>query len=332
VPAAASYRVYRTSNNSIYALVGNPSGSSFTDAVASVNVAYLYKVVAVDPGSGVSPDSGKVLVTTVAFTDPTLTSGASAIKAVHITQLRTAVNLVRALGGLGAATFTDPVLSTSTQIKRVHLTQLRSELDTMRSTLGVSALTYTDSTITAGVTGVKGVHIRELREGVGAKLVVPPILSQLLLNPGFESGNVDWTTTSGVISNSGPPPRTGSWFAWMNGYGETHIDTVEQQVTIPAAATSATLSFWVLIETDEGPGEAFDYLRIQILDAGGAFLETLAAYSNLDANVSYVQKTFDLTQYAGQTIKIRFYGDEDSILATSFVIDDTALDVSQPGS
>ena len=331
VPAAVSYRVYRTSNNSSYTLVGNPAVASFTDATASANVAYLYKVVAVDPGAGVSPDSGKVLVTTVAFTDPTLTSGASTINAVHITQLRAAVNLVRALGGLGAATFTDPVLSTSTPIRRLHLTELRGELGTMRSTLGVPALAYTDPTITANATVVKAVHIRELREGVGAKLVVPPILSQLFLNPGFELGAVDWAATPGVISTGGMAPRTGSWNAWLNGYGEEHLDTLEQEVTIPAAATSATLSFWLWIETAEDP-VVFDYLQVQILDPLGSVLETLAFYSNVDATAGYVQKTFDLTDYAGQTISIRFVGQEDELYYTSFIIDDTALDVSQPGS
>jgi hypothetical protein len=289
--------------------------------------------VAVDPTSGVSPDSSKVLATTVAFTDPTLTAGTSAIKSVHITQLRTAVNLVRALAGLGAATFTDPVLSSSINVRRLHLTELRSELDTRRAGFGLPALSYTDPTITANVTGVKAVHITELREGVGAKLVVPPVISQLFLNPGFELGAVNWTATAGVLTNSGiMPPRTGTWNAWMNGYGEDHIDTLEQQVTIPAAATSATLSFWVFIETDESPGFAFDFLSVQVLNSGGSLLETLATYSNEDALAAYVQKTFDLTDYAGQTIKVRWTGTEDSSLYTSFVIDDTSLEVSQPGS
>ncbi|MFZ2493166.1 MAG: S8 family serine peptidase [Thermoanaerobaculia bacterium] len=43
--------------------------------------------------------------------------------------------------------------------------------------------------------------------------------SQLLANPGFESGNVSWTTTSGVITNStSRTPQAGSWYAWLCGY------------------------------------------------------------------------------------------------------------------
>ena len=41
----------------------------------------------------------------------------------------------------------------------------------------------------------------------------------------------------------------------------------------------------------------------------------------------YQQHSFSVIQFKGQTIKIRFLGTEDSRLQTSFVIDDTALNV-----
>src|SRR6202030_1652648 len=46
---------------------------------------------------------------------------------------------------------------------------------------------------------------------------------QLLLNPGFESGNVNWTATTSVIGQNGPsePAHSGTWDAWMDGYGTT---------------------------------------------------------------------------------------------------------------
>jgi hypothetical protein len=61
---------------------------------------------------------------------------------------------------------------------------------------------------------------------------------QKLLNPGFESGSASWTATAGVIGQNGPsqPARTGTWNAWLDGYGTTHTDTLSQSVTIPAVA------------------------------------------------------------------------------------------------
>jgi hypothetical protein len=153
--------------------------------------------------------------------------------------------------------------------------------------------------------------------------------SQLLLNPGFESGNVNWVTTAGVISNSGRPPHGGSWFAWLNGYGQTHTDTCYQQITIPASATSATLSFYLRIDSAETTTTvAYDRLQVQIRNSSNAVLATLATYSNLNKTSTYVLKTFDLTAYKGQTIRIYFLGTEDVTLQTSFVIDDTAVNVN----
>jgi len=136
--------------------------------------------------------------------------------------------------------------------------------------------------------------------------------------------------TTGVIdSSTGRPARTGSWKAWLDGYGTTHTDSVYQTVTIPASATSATLSFWVRIDSSETTTTTvFDRLQVQIRNSSNTVLATLATYSNLNETNSYVLKTFDLTSFKGQTIRVYFLGTEDSSLQTSFVIDDTALDVN----
>jgi hypothetical protein len=157
----------------------------------------------------------------------------------------------------------------------------------------------------------------------------PPPPSQLLLNPGFESGNVNWVATAGVITNStGRTPRTGSWYAWLDGYGTTHTDTLYQQVTIPAGATSATLNFYLKIDTAETTTTtAFDTLKVQIRNSSNTVLATLATYSNLNKGTVYVLKTFDVTSFKGQTIRVYFLGVEDSSLQTSFLIDDTSLNV-----
>ncbi|HEV7472886.1 MAG TPA: hypothetical protein VGN90_02485 [Pyrinomonadaceae bacterium] len=157
----------------------------------------------------------------------------------------------------------------------------------------------------------------------------PPPPSQLLLNPGFESGNVNWVGTAGVITNStSRTPRTGSWYAWLDGYGTTHTDSLYQQVTIPASATTATLNFYLKIDTAETTTiTAFDTLKVQIRNSSNTVLTTLATYSNLNKGTVYLLKSFDVTSFKGQTIRVYFLGVEDSSLQTSFLIDDTALNV-----
>lgn len=147
---------------------------------------------------------------------------------------------------------------------------------------------------------------------------------QRLANPGFETGTAPpWTAGSGVIDNSSSEPaHTGSWKAWLDGYGTTHTDSLSQSAAIPAGC-HATLSFWLHTDTAETTtSTAYDTLTVK---AGAT---TLATYSNLDHNTGYTQKSIDVSNYAGQTITITLTGTEDYTHQTSFVLDDTALTLS----
>jgi hypothetical protein len=151
---------------------------------------------------------------------------------------------------------------------------------------------------------------------------------QKLLNPGFESGSASWSASSGVItSDSGEPAHGGSYKAWLDGYGTATTDTLAQSVAIPSGCAAA-LSFWLHIDTAETGSTAYDTLKVQVLNSSGTVLGTLATYSNTNANSGYAQHTFDLSAYAGQTVTLKFTGVEGSKLQTSFVVDDTALNVS----
>ena len=99
-------------------------------------------------------------------------------------------------------------------------------------------------------------------------------------------------------------------------------------MTIPSTATTATLSFWLHIDTAETTTTTqFDKLTVQIRNTSGTVLSTLATYSNLNKNTGYAQKSFDVSSFRGQTIRVYFTASEDSSLQTSFVVDDTALNV-----
>ncbi|WP_333741748.1 M4 family metallopeptidase, partial [Streptomyces sp. IBSBF 2806] len=145
--------------------------------------------------------------------------------------------------------------------------------------------------------------------------------AQLLGNAGFESGSTTWTASSGVITNSSSQAaRTGSYKAWLDGYGSTHTDTLSQSVTIPSGCTNTTFTFYLHVDTAETTaGTQYDKLTVT---AGST---TLATYSNLNAASGYVQKSFSLGSFAGSTVTLKFSGVEDSSLQTSFVVDDTAV-------
>lgn len=85
---------------------------------------------------------------------------------------------------------------------------------------------------------------------------------QILLNPGFESGNVDWTTTPNVITDDSSLAYQGSWEAWMDGYNYAETDTVQQTAAIPAGCT-ATLTYHLWIYTNDG-STAKDTLKLTV--------------------------------------------------------------------
>jgi hypothetical protein len=158
--------------------------------------------------------------------------------------------------------------------------------------------------------------------------------TQLLGNTGFESGTTTtpWTMSSGVICSnstcSGEVAHAGSWFAWLDGYGTTHTDTVSQQVVIPSGKTTATLAFYLHIDTAEtSKTTAYDTFTIQVLNTSGTVLGTLGTYSNLNAATGYALHSFSMSTYIGKTVVLKFTGKEDSSLQTSFVLDDVTLTV-----
>jgi Putative Ig domain len=192
------------------------------------------------------------------------------------------------------------------------------------STAGTSSVTVT-ATDTTGAHGSATFTWTISSSGSGCTA------AQLLGNPGFENGSAaPWSATSGVINNSSSePPHSGSWDAWLDGYGTTHTDTLSQTITLPTGCSTYNFSFWLHIDTAETTTTtAYDKLTVQVLNSSGTVLSTLHTYSNLDHNTGYAQHSFSLSAYAGQKITLKFTGTEDYEYQTSFVIDDTAVNVS----
>jgi hypothetical protein len=203
-------------------------------------------------------------------------------------------------------------------------------------TTGSSVLTFTaSSTATTGtssitITGTSGT----LSHTTSISLTIAASggggAQQLIVNGGFEAATASpWVLTAGVLNTSASePPHSGAKDAWLDGYGTTHTDTADQTVTIPSTAVSATLTFWLHIDTAETTTTtAFDTFKIQVLNSSNTVLATLGTFSNLNKAAGYQQHSFSVLSFKGQTVKIRFIGTEDTSLQTSFVIDDVALNV-----
>lgn len=158
VATASSYQVDRKAPGGGFVQIGTPAANAFSDTTAAAGTAYVYQVRAVN-GSGTSPNSSPELASTFFFTDPAL-AGVTA-KAMHLTEIRAAIDAVRALANTGAGGYTDAAAA-GLVIKGVHVTEARTLLDAARAALGLSTGGYTDGAL-AGIE-VKGVHWQELRD------------------------------------------------------------------------------------------------------------------------------------------------------------------------
>lgn len=154
-----------------------------------------------------------------------------------------------------------------------------------------------------------------------------PPATQLIANGGFEPTVTSWMKTGAAFFSTGGVQHGGIGYAYL-AKANSVTGTVSQAITIPAG-TSPSLSFWINVTSDEpSTTVASDKLFVEVLNAGGVVLSTLATYSNLDRGAvgAYVLKSgFSLAPYAGQTIRLQLRATTDALNATAFRIDDVSV-------
>lgn len=155
----ASYQVFRRSAGSAETLIATTNNAGYQDFVTPGS-AHVYRVRATASGA-TGPFTNPDLITAISFSDAFLAPPITKVKRVHLTELRDAVNAVRALAGQSAATFTDPTITAgATKVRLVHLVELRTAISNARVMLGFTAPVFTQGSL------IKALHIAELRNAV----------------------------------------------------------------------------------------------------------------------------------------------------------------------
>ncbi len=159
--------------------------------------------------------------------------------------------------------------------------------------------------------------------------------SELILNGGFELDFTGWTFGGGAgpSSDSGYA-RSGTNFLLL-GAATAEVDSVYQTIDLPGTATSATLSFYYNILSQDDPVVPHDTFSATIRNTNGTILATVGTWSNANQDpangpANYHQKTFNLLPYAGQTINVQFDSSNDASLITYFLVDDVSVQVTAP--
>ena len=162
--------------------------------------------------------------------------------------------------------------------------------------------------------------------GVCPSQPAPEPGSELIVNGGFEGSVSPWVLggAGAGYANPGNVPHAGSGYVYL-GISNSTSGQASQTISIPGA-TAPNLSFWLNVTSDETTTTtAFDHLFVEVRDTSGALLTTLASYSNLNKGAGYALKgPFNLSAYAGQTVRVQFRATTDSSLPTIFRIDDVS--------
>jgi hypothetical protein len=169
----------------------------------------------------------------------------------------------------------------------------------------------------------------------------PSSAGPAIVNGGFETAQHSgmstdgWTATrtSGpqhnVIIAGGSYPNSGSNYAQLG--GRNRIDEVLKQ-TISVPAGHPKLTFFVSVVTAEAEdADPYDTLDVEVRDAQGHVLGTVASLSNQDFSKSnddpgnYFEVTGDLSAFAGQTVTLAFHCRTDNAAVTTFRVDDVSV-------
>ena len=141
------------------------AGARVTLAAVALGRAVI-EVTATDP-DGLSATQTFGVRVTVPFTDDPIVPRVTPVRAVHFTELRARIDVLRSEWGLARFSWTDPVLRPRvTRVQRVHLLELRAALAEAYGAAGRAAPRWTDSSPSAGPTPIRAVHVTELRAAV----------------------------------------------------------------------------------------------------------------------------------------------------------------------
>ena len=158
---------YAVSSSAPQVVTVSAAGARMTLTGVSVGTATI-RVTATDPGGLSATHSFTPTVSTAApFTAHPLRPGVTPVRAIHFTELRERIDVLREAAGLGRFPWTDPVLRAgATRVRLVHLLELRSALAAAYAAAGRSVPPWTDPAPVAGTTPIRAVHLLELRAAV----------------------------------------------------------------------------------------------------------------------------------------------------------------------
>ena len=149
------------------------------------------------------------------------------------------------------------------------------------------------------------------------------IVTNPILNPGFEQGHTSWTEYSAlgwdVILEAVEAPITahgGSWLAWLGG---DDLETSRLSQTITISASAPYLHYWYYSASEDVCG--YDFFRIKV---NGTIVSTKDLCSSTNTN-AWVAGVLNLSSYVGTGKTITFEVTTDGSYNSNMFLDDVSM-------
>ena len=155
----------------------------------------------------------------------------------------------------------------------------------------------------------------------------------VLQNGGFELGEQNWVSSPNVITNRTASSPTfagaGNSHAWLCGYDNCQ-DTLYQDVALPAGRPSVLMEMSYFISSQEQSlTTVYDAMLVQVVSLMQPALKaTVGFFTNLDAGDTWRKLLVDISQFAGQTVRLIFAAITDSSIPSSFYVDNISITAS----
>jgi Zn-dependent metalloprotease len=166
---------------------------------------------------------------------------------------------------------------------------------------------------------------------------LPAGCRDVITNGSFERSGGWNEVTSGHTQIIDPElPHTGSQSAWLGGTDQESVQYIYQDITLPANATSVKVSYYHLLHTELSPFLGLfasdATFTVLLADNNGNELATLETISSAGGDDTWRQAQFDLSRYAGQTVRLVFAAENPRGNLSSLFVDDVSVAACTTGS
>ncbi|TMC50830.1 MAG: M4 family metallopeptidase [Chloroflexi bacterium] len=152
--------------------------------------------------------------------------------------------------------------------------------------------------------------------------------TNVIVNGGFEAsgGWVEETANTSIIDTE--LPHSGQRSAWLGGQDQETLQYIYQDVSIPANAASVKLNYWRLVhEEKKDTNQQVDDAKFWtvLANSDGDVLATVEQFVSSQGDDNWAQSSFDITQFAGKTVRVAFIASNPQNNISSYFVDDVEL-------